>query len=194
MSLDSNILLAWGASSRKYMKDEFIFEEGDEPRYYFQIIKGEVKLFNQNNEAKEFTQGQFTDGCSFGEPPLLINERYPATSIATRETIILRLPKESFFKMLDEHHALTNQLLMVMARRIYNKTVSSREIMNKPPEARIPGFLNSVKGPHSERIMIPHTRQEIANYTGLRVETVIRTLKKMEKEQKVEIINRNLYF
>lgn len=194
MSLDSNILLAWGACSRKYMKDEFIFEEGDEPRYYFQIITGEVKLFNQNNDAKEFTQGQFSDGCSFGEPPLLIHERYPATSIATRETVILRLPKESFFKMLEEHPALTNQLLLVMARRIYNKTVSSREIMNKPPEARILGFLNSIKGQERERIMIPHTRQEIANYTGLRVETVIRTLKKMEKENKVAIINRNLYF
>ena len=36
--------------------------------------------------------------------------------------------------------------------------------------------------------MISHTRQEIANLTGLRVETVIRTLKKMENKNQVQII------
>ncbi len=46
----------------------------------------------------------------------------------------------------------------------------------------------------NEKNFVNHTRQEIANLTGLRVETVIRTLKKMETEKLVCIINRKLYF
>jgi CRP-like cAMP-binding protein len=45
-----------------------------------------------------------------------------------------------------------------------------------------------------EKIHIAFTRQEIANFTGLRVETVIRTLKKMEEENKVTIDHRKLYY
>ena len=42
--------------------------------------------------------------------------------------------------------------------------------------------------------LVEFTRQEIANFTGLRVETVIRELSKMSKTNKVEIINHKLYY
>lgn len=35
---------------------------------------------------------------------------------------------------------------------------------------------------------------EIANFTGLRVETVIRTFAKMKSTNKIEIINHKIYF
>ena len=47
---------------------------------------------------------------------------------------------------------------------------------------------------HATREQICLTRQEIADFTGLRVETVIRTLKRMEQENKIEIRNRKLYY
>ena len=41
--------------------------------------------------------------------------------------------------------------------------------------------------------MIKLTRKEISHSTGLRIETVIRTIKKMEKEGKLEIINGKIF-
>ena len=41
---------------------------------------------------------------------------------------------------------------------------------------------------------VPFTRQQIADMSGLRVETVIRTVKKMETEGKVKIIGRKISF
>ena len=35
--------------------------------------------------------------------------------------------------------------------------------------------------------IVPYTRQQIADMTGLRVETVIRTIKRLQKEGKLEI-------
>jgi CRP-like cAMP-binding protein len=40
---------------------------------------------------------------------------------------------------------------------------------------------------------IPYTRQQIADMTGLRVETVIRTVKQLQKEGKLEIMQHKIY-
>lgn len=55
-----------------------------------------------------------------------------------------------------------------------------------------------LKGSQSKRtpfsFQVPLTRQEMANYTGLRVETTIKTIKKMEQENLVKIVNRKIYY
>ena len=42
--------------------------------------------------------------------------------------------------------------------------------------------------------LVPFTRQEIANFTGLRVETVIRVISKMKANKKIDIVNHKIYF
>jgi CRP-like cAMP-binding protein len=41
---------------------------------------------------------------------------------------------------------------------------------------------------------MPYTRKEMSIMTGLRIETIIRTIKKMEKETKVSIKNGKVYY
>lgn len=41
---------------------------------------------------------------------------------------------------------------------------------------------------------IPLTRQQLASITGLRVETVIRTIKNLEKQDVLKIINRQILY
>ncbi len=197
MQIDIDILLAWGASIKNFKKGELIFEEGTEARRYYQIISGEVKMYNINNDGKEFTQGVFYDGSSFGEPPIFIKEPYPSSTVAVKYSVIIRIAADDFMKILDEYPSLQKQFLVEFARRIFSKSTTLRDITNNPPESRILSFLNVTKkknGSPKERILIPFTRQEIANLTGLRVETVIRTLIKMQEQDKVEIINHKLYF
>jgi CRP-like cAMP-binding protein len=43
------------------------------------------------------------------------------------------------------------------------------------------------------RFYIPFTRQQIADMTGLRVETVIRTVKKLKEDGKLEIEKHKIY-
>ena len=40
--------------------------------------------------------------------------------------------------------------------------------------------------------VVPYTRQQLADMSGLRVETVIRTIKKMEEDGKLKIIGRKI--
>jgi CRP-like cAMP-binding protein len=197
MQIDPDILITWGAIAKKIKKGEFIFHEGDYARFYFQILEGTVKMFNTNLDGKEFTQSEFKAGRSFGEPPLFIDENYPSTAVACQDSIILKLSKEKFLEILDEYPIFQKQMITLFAKRIYSKATTAREIINSTPETRIMGFLNDFKrknNKENEKTEIPYTRQEIANYTGLRVETVIRTLAKMKTKNIVLIVERKLIY
>lgn len=197
MFIDTDILIAWGGISKRYKKGEYIFHEDEVPRCFYQIIDGTVKLYNTNFDGKEYTQAEFKKGNSFGEPPLFIDELYPATAVTTEESVIIRLPKERFLEILDEYPAIQKKLICILARRIYNKSITAREIINNSPELRILAFLNEYKKKNlleNVKIEIPYTRQEIANFTGLRVETVIRTLSKMKALKTVDIVDRKLIY
>ena len=71
-------------------------------------------------------------------------------------------------------------------------------LTSQTPEFKIQFILDDMKkkqaSEKSAKCLICLTRQEIADFTGLRVETVIRTLKRMEQEAKIEIRNRKLYY
>ena len=71
MQISTNLLLEYGGIQKIFEKNEYIFHEGDTARYFYQIIKGRVKVFCTNDDGKLFVQGVFVDGNSFGEPPLL---------------------------------------------------------------------------------------------------------------------------
>lgn len=197
MQINIDLLITWGAVSKRYRKNDFVFQEDDEARFYYQIESGAVRMFNANDEGKEFTQGQFSTGNSFGEPPLFLGERYPSSAICTEESIIIKLSRDSFFKILEAYPLLQRSFIELFAQRMFNKAMTVRGIIHHSPEERIMDFLNTYKKCKAygkEKVMIPHTRQEIANCTGLRVETVIRTLSRLNESGKVSIQNRKLYY
>lgn len=197
MQIDIDLLFSWGAVAKKYKKNEIIFDEDEVAHFYYQIIEGSVRMFNSNDEGKEFTQGLFCKGNSFGEPPLFIDELYPSKAIAIQDSTIIKLSKDKFLKILDEYPSIQKSFLLLLANKIHSKSNTSKEIINQKPEFRIVAFLNTHKKKSecsNEKVLIPYTRQEIANFTGLRVETVIRVLCKMNTCDKLEIVNHKIYY
>jgi CRP-like cAMP-binding protein len=197
MQIDIDLLFSWGAVAKKYKKNEIIFNEDEVAHFYYQIMEGSVRMFNSNDEGKEFTQGLFCKGNSFGEPPLFIDELYPSKAITLQDSTIIKLSKDKFLKILDEYPSIQKSFLLLLANKIHSKSNTSKEIINQKPEFRIVAFLNTHKKKSecsNEKVLIPYTRQEIANFTGLRVETVIRVLCKMNTCDKLEIVNHKIYY
>ena len=100
--------------------------------------------------------------------------------------------------LLEENPKIQSKILKVFAWRIYNKIVFSKNIINHKPEYRVQYFLDNLKKqqniPPNQRLKIQYTRQEIADFTGLRVETVIRTISIMNKKKKIEIIDHKIFY
>jgi CRP/FNR family transcriptional regulator len=198
MQIDLDLLFSWGAVAKKYKKNEVVFDEAQDAHFYYQIMDGSVRMYNSNEEGKEFTQGLFCKGESFGSPPLFIDQQYPSKAVCIQDCTIVKLSKDKFLKILDEFPNILKSFLILLANKIHSKSTTSKEIINQKPEFRILAFLKSYKRKskydNADKILIPYTRQEIANYTGLRVETVIRTVTKMNASKKVEIINHKIFY
>lgn len=193
-----DLLEKYGALKKSFDKNEIIFEEGNLPTHYYQIISGEIKMSNYNDDGREFIQGIFYKEQSFGEPPLFLNQNYPANAIAVDDSKILLLPKNNFMKLLEENPAISLKIIENLAERLYYKSVMAAEISTQEPEHRILklidtgiAYFNFKKDENG--YLINFTRQQIGDLTGLRVETVIRTIKALEKKGVLKIINRKVY-
>lgn len=181
------LLEKYGVITKSFDKNDIIFEEGNLPSHYYQIISGEVKMSNYNDDGREFIQGIFYNKQSFGEPPLFLNQKYPANAIAVEDTEIYILPKENFMKLLEENPKISLKIIENLAQRLYYKSVMAAEISTHEPEHRVLKlidhgivYFNFQKDENG--YLINFTRQQIGDLTGLRVETVIRTIKTLEKK------------
>ncbi len=192
------LLQKYGVTKKSFDRNDIVFEEGNLPLNYYQIISGEVKMSNYNDDGREFIQGIFYNGQSFGEPPLFLNQKYPANAIAVENAEIFILPKENFMKLLEENPKVSIKIIENLAQRLYYKSIMAAEISTHEPEHRVLklidhgiAYFNFQKDKNG--YLINFTRQQIGDLTGLRVETVIRAIKALEKKGELKIINRKVY-
>lgn len=198
MVINENILHSAGASIINYGPSEYIFKEGDVPGYYYQIIKGEVKLNNYSEDGKEFIQNILSDGESCGESILFIERPYPVNAETITKCSVLKLSKSIFFDLLNQKPKLYGEISSFLSQRLYYKFIMMQSISSQNPTARIKGlmdYLKSLNGnndPYS--FTVPFTRKQMASLTGLCVETAIRTIKGMERDNIVKIKDRKILY
>jgi len=195
--IEEALLMQFGKIA-KYDKGEILFEKGHTPKYFFQVSKGAVKMNNFNDEGKEFVQGLFEQGDSFGEPPLLIDEYYPSNAVAITKAEVYLLAKEKFLELIISNPQIHLQLTTVLAKRLYYKSIMASEISSQEPEHRVLKLIDYFKIkvnkiPVGTKHKVEITRQQIADLTGLRVETVIRAIKSLEKKGELTIESRKVY-
>lgn len=193
------ILLKNKVPQLKLNRKEMLFKEDQRAKNLFYLWEGEIKIYNTDSDGKEFLISAVYANTFLGEPPFLLAERYPANAIITSETAkIFVFTEDLFQKFMKENPLLLLQFTKQIARKAYDKTMTIKSIVHQNPQVRILNFLKIHKAglgiKTGEPTIINVTRKEIANSTGLAVETVIRTVKKMEKEGKLKLINHKIYF
>lgn len=196
--INEKLLLEFGAQIKEYAKNDIIFNEDENARNYYQIKEGIVKMNNYNDDGKEFIQGIFYKEQSFGEPPLFVNVKYPANAAALAQTTILILPKEDLFNLLFKNPEIHLNITKSLAKRLYYKAIIASEISSQEPEHRVLRFFDYLKMDVNDttgkfNFKIEYTRQQIADILGLRVETVIRVIKNLEKKNELQIIKRKVF-
>lgn len=198
MNIDEKLLYSFGAENKQYKKGELIFRQDDHALYYFQIAKGKIKLNNYNEEGKEFIHNILGENQSFGDSLVFLEKQYPMNAVALSPAEIIRLPKNNFMDLLKQHPEISLKMNMCLAQKLYFKSRMIHNLASQNPISRIKGLLDYLKSYHKEDVQFSYpveiTRQQLANLTGLRVETVIRTLKKMEKENIIKIDNKRIMY
>jgi len=196
--IDTNLLLAKGASYKSLIPEEVLFEEGDSCEFYYQIVRGQIRWVNFNKEEDEYLQTLVEKGESIGELPLFDGGLYAATAIANKVSQVLRLPKEAFHQLLIDNPEIHFSFSKLLTQRLRFKFFLLKEIANNNPEKIISSLLTYLydKKDHvcstCSRVML--TRKQIAGMTGLRVETVIRVMRHLNDKGVIQIRKRKAYY
>lgn len=100
--------------------------------------------------------------------------------------------------LIQKNPQVSLNIFKCLADRLYYKSIMLFNISSHSPSQQLKtlmdynpeyNFIND-----EEPNQVPLTRKQLANLTGLRVETVIRTIKKMEKDHVLRIKNGKIYY
>ncbi|HEU5290478.1 MAG TPA: Crp/Fnr family transcriptional regulator [Cyclobacteriaceae bacterium] len=192
------ILEAYKGRLVRVRENQMLFEAGQKASDFYQVEEGQVKMFIVNEEGQEFTHGVFQAGESFGEPALLGDFPYPSNAMAITSGKVWKVAKHDFFQLLKENFDLHLKLDYVLCQRLQYKSMILTEVSTHEPEHRLTTIMKYLKMKIAQKgegkAIIPFTRQQLADMTGLRVETVIRTIKKMEQGGKLTLENHKIKF
>lgn len=197
MIIDINTLLAWGGTYKKVAAGEIIFREGAICTFYHQLVSGSVRWVNVNDEGREILQIMIEPGECFGELPLFDGGVFAATTIANEDSVIIRLNKATFYQLIKEGPEIHFAFSKLLSERLRFKFLIVRELANHNPEHSISSlfayFKETQKNICTKCNRVKLTRQQIADMTGLRVETVIRTIRNMHRRGELLVDKGKVY-
>jgi CRP-like cAMP-binding protein len=197
MLISEDLLLRYGAEFIDFMPNHTIFLEGTRPQFYYQILTGIVEIKNYHQDGREFTQNILANQQCFAESFLFNSKLYTVSAVAITQCRIIRLGKNDFIRLLENNAEISALFLKYFSACLQNNYMMLFNLSQPDALIKIKAVINSLKGdniydePYS--FQIPLTRQQIANLTGLRVETVIRSIKKMELSELLKIENGKIY-
>ena len=197
MIVNTDLLLAYGASIREAVKGEIIYREDEAALFYFQLIKGRVKWMHIDEEGKEFIHDIVEAGESFGEGALFDGDFYDATAVAEEPSTLIRLKLPAFQQLLYDHPDIHFAFTRLLSRRLHFKLLLVKMLANCNPEYRLISLLNYLMQ-HKKNVCFTCnklllTRKELAGMLGLRIETVIRTIKQLEQKELLSINKGKVY-
>ncbi|MDR3539144.1 MAG: helix-turn-helix domain-containing protein [Acetobacteraceae bacterium] len=165
-------------------------DEGEPAASFFNITRGTAKLFKLLPDGRRQITGFVTVGHFLG---LAVSDTYAFSAEAIDNVRYCRFSRARLRSLLDDFPLMEKRLLEVAS----NELVAAQEQMlllgRKTARERLASFLamqsrQGVICQHPrERFALPMTRGDIADYLGLTIETVSRTLTKLRAEGLIDI-------
>ncbi|MGC5743828.1 Crp/Fnr family transcriptional regulator [Chryseobacterium sp. NFX27] len=198
MSIQESLLHSVEAIEEQYNAGDYIFREEATPQFYYQIVTGEVKLNSYKEDGKEFIQNILSERSCFGESMLILGKPYPVNAVALTKCVILKVGRDQFFQLLQENPGIFMDMYKTMSEKTSEKIVLMEKISSKNAEERLIELMNQMKEAKENKdrfsFEVPHTRQQLASLTGLSLETTIRVIKRMEKNEILIIKNGKIFY
>ena len=169
-----------------YASNIEIFGEGEPAEYLYEVVRGSVRRYKILSDGRRQIIGFHMPGDVFG---LEVDERHCFSADAVNNATILAF-KRSLVMGLAAHDAdFARQLWAVMSRE-YQRAQNHIVILGcMNARQRVASFL-LLMAQHSSgdnQIELSMTRRDIADYLGLTIEAVSRTMTQFEKETVIGI-------
>jgi CRP/FNR family nitrogen fixation transcriptional regulator len=180
-------------------RDQKIYRQDDPAEYYYQVISGSVRTVKLMADGRRQVSEFLLPGELFGFDEL---ERHDFAAEALEESLVKRYPRRGVEALAERSMSLSHKLRHLTAARLRQAHERMLLLGRMTASERISSFLlqMSDRAPASAkgRIELAMSRRDIADYLGLTIETVSRTLTMLRldgtigmfKKSKIEIRNR----
>jgi len=169
-------------------------DEGEPANCFFNITAGTAKLFKLLPDGRRQITGFVGPGHFLG---LAVSATYAFSAEAVERVRFCRFQRAALRHLLDEFPLMEKRLLEAAATELVAAQEKMLLLGRKTARERLASFLlmQSRQGlpcGHARRqFKLPMTRSDIADYLGLTIETVSRTLTRLRSERVIEIVSQS---
>jgi CRP/FNR family transcriptional regulator len=173
-----------------------IFSEGEPAESIFGVSQGVVRLYKQLPDGRRHVLAFSLPG-DFLELPLADRHNFSADAIG--EVALCRFSRDDLRKFIQSSPNIMRLMIEFAARELDMAQDQLLLLGNGSAEERVAIFLLSWRNRlarlsvFSETVPLPMPRQDIADFLGLKLETISRTLAKLEQKNVIRIVPKGVY-
>jgi CRP/FNR family transcriptional regulator, nitrogen fixation regulation protein len=172
-------------ATMSYPRNSEIFGENEPADYLYKVVSGCVRTYKILSDGRRQIGGFYLAGEVFG---LSFGDDHTLSAEAIADTKVLVI-KRSALNTLAERNPAIGRALFAATGRELGRVQDRILLLIKTAQERVAGFLLEM----AERVFtdnaveLPMSRQDIADYLGLTIETVSRTLTALEDSAAIEV-------
>jgi len=168
-----------------YPRDTEIFGENEPADYLYKVLSGTVRTYKILRDGRRQVGGFYLPGDIFG---LEFADEHTLSAEAVSDAKVLVVKRSALSALAARDSSVAQQLFALTGRELHR--VQDRILLLiKNARERVASFLLEMAERASENnaIELPMSRQDIADYLGLTIETVSRTLSSLETASAIEV-------
>ncbi len=163
-----------------------IFGEGEPAEYFYKVIAGAVRTYKLLSDGRRQISAFHLPGDLFG---LEAGDDHRFTADAIADSTVLVVKRSVIVGLASRAGDVANALWAQANRDLLRAQDHMLLLGRKNAHERVASFLleMAARGSGPESVELPMSRQDIADYLGLTIETVSRTLTLLENEAAIEL-------
>lgn len=170
-------------SQMRFGPNEEIFGDGEPAEYVYKVIKGAVRTYKILCDGRRQIGGFYLPGDIFG---LEIDKEHQFSAEAIKDVTVLIVRRSAIISLAERDCDAARELWSFTGREL-NRVQEHLLLLVKSAQQRVASFLleMSARLSAADAIELPMSRQDIADYLGLTIETVSRTMTQLASEQAI---------
>jgi CRP/FNR family nitrogen fixation transcriptional regulator len=171
-----------------FVRNQEIYAEGEGADCWYKVISGAVRICKLLADGRRYI-GEFCfSGDCFGLDSAIMRN---FSAEAVSDAIVMRLPRKATEQLVDQNPALARLLRETMLRDLMNAHSRMLMLGRMTAPERVAAFLLEMfdRRDATRNLSLPMSRNDIADYLGLTIETVCRLLSAFKREGAIAIPN-----
>jgi CRP/FNR family nitrogen fixation transcriptional regulator len=165
-----------------------IYAEGDSFDCWYKVVSGTVRVCKLLIDGRRHIAEFCFSGDCFGVDSA---EGRPYSAEAVDDVIVMRYRRKPTEQLIDQNHALARLLRDAMLRDLAHAHGHTLRLGRMTAAERVATFLLEMfeRRDRTKALDLPMSRNDIADYLGLTIETVCRTLSAFKRDGTIAIPN-----